>query len=247
MLKFLREVINEDTTHKGRIFDIIVQILIIISLITFSIETLPDLSAHTYETLRTIEVGIVAFFTLEYVLRVLVAEKKSRYIFSFYGIIDLLAILPFYLSGLMNLQALRFLRLLRLLKFTRYNSAIVRVGKAIWLSKEELILFGVFTLMLLYLAALGIYHFEHEAQPEKFRSIFDCLWWAVATLTTVGYGDIYPITLGGRLFTFVILMVGLGVVAVPTGIVASALSSVRKKESEAVENTEDSPVRQDRE
>ncbi len=86
---------------------------------------------------------------------------------------------------------------------------------------------------MLYLAAIGIYYFEHKAQPEVFRSIFDCLWWAVATLTTVGYGDIYPITIAGRLFTFVILMVGLGLIAVPTGIVASALSSVRRQQEQA--------------
>jgi voltage-gated potassium channel len=80
---------------------------------------------------------------------------------------------------------------------------------------------------MLYLAAVGIYHFEHRAQPEVFRSMFDSLWWAVATLTTVGYGDIYPITIGGRLFTFLVLMLGLGLVAVPIGIVASSLSVVR--------------------
>ena len=85
--------------------------------------------------------------------------------------------------------------------------------------------------MLLYLSAVGIYHFEHAAQPENYTSLFDCLWWAVATLTTVGYGDIYPITTGGRLFTFLILMLGLGVVAVPTGVIASALSAVRKNEN----------------
>ncbi len=84
--------------------------------------------------------------------------------------------------------------------------------------------------MMLYLSAVGIYHFEHAAQPEVFSSIFDCLWWAVATLTTVGYGDIYPITVGGRLFTFIILILGLGLVAVPTGIVASSLSSIKRKE-----------------
>ena len=102
--------------------------------------------------------------------------------------------------------------------------------KAIFIAKEELIIFSAVTLMLLYLSAVGIYHFEHAAQPENFKSIFDSLWWAVATLTTVGYGDVYPITLGGRMFTFVILMLGLGVVAVPTGIIASALASVRKNE-----------------
>ena len=160
-------------------------------------------------------------------------KRPLQYARSFYGIIDLLAILPFYLSGTVSLQALRILRLLRLfriLKLARYNAALVRIGKAVSMAKEELVLFSIVTLMLLYLSALGIYHFEHAAQPEHFRSIFDSLWWAAATLTTVGYGDIYPITLGGRLFTFVVLMLGLGVVAVPTGIIASALASVHKRD-----------------
>ena len=86
-------------------------------------------------------------------------------------------------------------------------------------------------MVLLFLSAVGIYHFEHAAQPDVFRSIFDSLWWSVATLTTVGYGDIYPVTLGGKLFTFFVLMIGLGLIAVPTGIVASALSAVRQQQS----------------
>jgi voltage-gated potassium channel len=227
----LKEMILRSDTKKGRVFDIAIQILIIISLVSFSIETLPGLSENTYSILAWIERVVVIIFTVEYFLRIIVSDKKLSYIFSFYGIIDLLAILPFYLSSVVSLQSLRVLRLLRLfriLKLTRYNDATLRVGKAIWIAKEELILFGIITLMLLYLSALGIYHFEHAAQPENFRSIFDSLWWAVATLTTVGYGDVYPITLGGRLFTFIVLMLGLGVVAVPTGIIASALSSVRK-------------------
>jgi voltage-gated potassium channel len=82
----------------------------------------------------------------------------------------------------------------------------------------------------LYLSAVGIYFFEHQAQPEQFKSVFHCLWWAVATLTTVGYGDVFPITAGGRIFTFFVLMVGLGIVAVPAGLVASALSQARRED-----------------
>jgi len=231
-MELLKEIIIRSDTRRGRIFDLIIQVLIVISLISFSIETLPGLSGNTYSFLAGVEVFVVVVFTVEYVLRIIVTEKKLSYIFSFYGVVDLLAILPFYLSGSVSLQAIRILRLLRLfriLKLARYNAALERIGKAIWIAKEELVLFGAVTLMLLYLSALGIYHFEHAAQPEHFRSIFDSLWWAVSTLTTVGYGDIYPVTLGGRLFTFVVLMLGLGVVAVPTGIIASALSTVRKQ------------------
>ena len=98
------------------------------------------------------------------------------------------------------------------------------------LAKEELIMFFSLTCILLYLSAVGIYYFENEAQPETFSSIIDSLWWAVATLTTVGYGDIYPITSGGKLFTFFILMIGLGIVSIPAGIIASAVSEARKME-----------------
>lgn len=233
-MEMLREIILRSETKSGRAFDILIQTLIVISLIAFSVETLPNLSVETYALLNRIEILTVLIFTVEYILRVIVTEKRLSYIFSFYGIIDLLAILPFYLSSSVSLQTLRVLRLLRLfriLKLTRYHEALTRIGKAIFLAKEELVLFSIVTLMLLYLSAVGIYHFEHAAQPEVFKSIFDSLWWGVATLTTVGYGDIYPITLGGRLFTFVVLMLGLGVVAVPTGIIASALATVRKSEA----------------
>lgn len=231
----LREIVLYSESKRGRQFDIFIQILIIISLIAFSIETLPDLSPDIYQLLHGIEVFVVVIFTIEYILRIVLTDKKIAYIFSFYGLIDLLSILPFYLTATVSLQALkilRLLRLLRILKLVRYNQALVRISQAIYLVKEELTLFTIVTLMLLYLSAMGIYHFEHAAQPENFRSIFDSLWWSVVTLTTVGYGDIYPITDGGRIFTFFMLMLGLGIVAIPTGIIASALSSVRNQEDE---------------
>ena len=232
-METLRNIILSSDTKSGRFFDFFIQILIIISLISFSLETLPDLSVTTYEALNNLETFIVVVFSIEYILRIVLTKRKLSYIFSFYGIIDLLATLPFYLLNSVSLQTLRVLRLLRLfriLKLTRYHKALARIGKAIFIAKEELVIFSTVTFMLLYLAAVGIYHFEHAAQPDNFKSLFDSLWWAVATLTTVGYGDVYPITIGGRLFTFVILMLGLGVVAVPTGIIASALASVRKNE-----------------
>lgn len=206
--------------------------LILFSVVTFSIETLPDLSTTTKTFLYYSEIVVVGLFSIEYLYRVYTATQKLRFIFSFYGLVDLLAILPFYLGifvDLRSLRLIRLLRLLRILKLARYNLAILRFMRAIYLAKEELIIFTVASFVLLFLAAVGIYHFEHEAQPEVFRSIFDALWWATATLTTVGYGDIYPITSGGRLFTFGILMVGLGMIAVPTGIIASSLSDVRRQ------------------
>ncbi len=231
----LKEIIDGNGTKAGRTFDLVIQFMIVISIITFSIETLPDLSDNTIDLLSIIETIIVSIFTLEYVARVYVADRKRDYVFSFYGLIDLIAIAPFYLSiglDLRSLRILRMLRLFRLFKLVRYNSAMQRLGRAFYIAKEEVVLFGVVTMMLLYLSAVGIYYFENEAQPEQFKSIFHSFWWAVATLTTVGYGDVYPVTVGGRVFTFLILMIGLGIVAVPAGLLASALSKARQEEQE---------------
>ena len=127
---------------------------------------------------------------------------------SFLGVIDFVAILPFYLSLGIDLRAFRLLRLFRLFKLARYSRAIRRFHRAFLIAREEVILFLVVTVILLYLAAVGIHHFEYEAQPEVFTSLFHSLWWAVTTLTTVGYGDTYPVTVGGRVFTFFILLIG---------------------------------------
>ena len=129
---------------------------------------------------------------------------------------------------LRSLRALQLLRLLRVLKMGRYGGAMDRFLAAIRQTKEELLIFSFIAMILLYLSAMGIYYFEHAAQPDKFSSLFDCIWWAAVTLTTVGYGDIYPITTGGRIFTVFILLLGLGLVAIPTGIVASALLALRR-------------------
>ena len=230
----VKKIIDDtDSTH-GKVFAFTIQLLIVISLVTFTIDTLPDLSQDIKELLYVVEVFTVAIFTIEYILRIIVAENKSRFIFSFFGLVDLFAILPFYISSGVDLRAVRIFRLLRLvriLKLFRYNQAIKRFNRALVIAKEELILFGFVAIIMLYLSAVGIYYFENEAQPDQFRSVLHSLWWAVTTLTTVGYGDMFPVTAGGKFFTFLVLMVGLGIVAVPTGLVASALSQAREEES----------------
>ena len=229
--------VHETDTPAGRAFHLFVLVLIIYSITTLSIETLPDLSPSTRAVLDTSDLIITLLFTMEYVLRVLAAPNKRAYVFSFYGVIDLLAIAPFYLALELDLKGIRALHLFHLFfifKLIRYNTAMQRFVKAFAYLKEELILFLTATGILLYLSAAGIYYFENEAQPDNFQSIFHSLWWAVATLTTVGYGDVYPITVGGRLFTFVVLMIGLGIVAVPAGLIASALSKVREEKEEEV-------------
>ena len=225
----LREIVQESDTKPGRAFDFTVLFLIVFSIITLTVETLPDLPPMAQSVLRVSEVVVTVLFTIEYGLRVATSARKADYFFSFYGIIDLVAILPFYLSlgiDLRALRAVRLLRVFRLYKLTRYTRAMERFGKAIGHAREEAMIFLFATFILLYLSSVGIYYFEHDAQPDTFQSVFHSMWWAVATLTTVGYGDVYPVTLGGKVFTFVVLMCGLGVVAVPAGLVAAALTKV---------------------
>lgn len=211
-----------------------IELLVVANLIALAFETLPNLSTFWQQALWSFEVFCAAVYTVEYAVRVQLARPRWRYVTSFYGITDLLAILPFYLMVAFNMQAVRafrLLRLLRLFKLVRYTNAVQRFRRAFVIARDDLVLFGVSALIVLYLAAIGIYHFEHEAQPDRFSSVFDSLWWAVATLTTVGYGDIYPVTPGGRFFTFFVLVLGLGFVAVPSGLIASALSRVRAEEA----------------
>jgi len=209
-----------------------VSLLIIVSVVSYSLTTLPNLDPKTTKFLHWLEVGIIVLFTIEYIFRVIAAASKTRFVLSFNGLVDLLVILPFYLSMAANLQALRLLRLIRLIKLmklVRYSNAVNNLVSAIRATKDELAIFLLASLIVIYLAAFGIFHFENPVQPDVYRSIFDCLWWAVITLTTVGYGDLYPITVGGRVFTFLILMVGVGLVAVPTGLISSSLTSIKEK------------------
>ncbi|MEN8786272.1 MAG: ion transporter [Flavobacteriales bacterium] len=207
----------------------------LISLISFAIETLPNNSEETKKVLFLIELISVIIFSVEYLLRVYSAKSPLKYIFSFFGIIDLLAILPFYLKFAIDLRALRVFRVFRIfraLKLIRYNKALLRFHVAAKMVKEEMVLFFIVTAILVFLSASGIYFFENEAQPEVFSSIFHSFWWAIVTLTTVGYGDVYPITVGGKIFTFFVLIIGVGVVTVPAGIIATALTSARNMEKE---------------
>ena len=234
---FVSQSINHD--EKGRAsfgrWEFFIQFLILTSLVAFALETIPVLPEWARSCFRTLEITTIAVFTVEYLLRLLLSRPRAGYAFSFLGVVDLIAIIPFYLSlgvDLRTLRAIRMIRLFRLLKLARYSRAMKRLRNAFLIAKEELVLFGAAALIVLYLASVGIYYCEREAQPEAFASVFHALWWAVVTLTTVGYGDVFPVTLGGKIFTFLVLVIGLGIVAVPTGLFASALSRAREMEEE---------------
>ncbi len=235
MKKFekLKIFIEQNDTKGGKYFDIFIQLLILLSILSFTIETIPDISPELRDIFNYLEIISISIFTVEYILRLFVADSRIKFIFSFYGMIDLFAILPFYVASGIDLRSIRIFRLFRLIrlfKLFRYSKAIKRYKQAFSSIKIELAIFLSATLFLLYISSVGIYYFENEAQPEQFSSVFHCMWWAVATLTTIGYGDMYPVTAGGKIFTSIIVVIGLGVVAVPTGLIASALTKVNNEE-----------------
>ena len=166
MREKLKILVEDNTTRGGRLFDYTIQLLILLSLAAVSIETLPGIEADTKQYLHAFEIFCIAVFTIEYLLRVYVASHPFKYIFSFYGIVDLLAILPFFLRWAIDLRPLRTFRIFRIfraLKLIRYNRALRRFHIAARIVKEEMVLFLIVTCILMYLAGSGIYFFEHEA------------------------------------------------------------------------------------
>ena len=183
----LKRIVEHSDTRAGRWFDTVIFVLIVVSLVTFSIDTLPNLPPAAPAVLYWIEFATVLLFTGEYLLRLAVAESRWRFVRSFFGVIDLVAILPFYLAAGVDLRAVRtfrLLRLIRILKLARYNDAIRRMHRAAVIVREELVLFLSVALILIFLSAVGIYYFESGSQPEHFASVFHSLWWAIVTLTT---------------------------------------------------------------
>lgn len=220
-------------------FDYTIMALIVLSMITMSLETLPSISPAAILAFNTIEVFIVVVFTIEYILRIWTAEKPLKYMFSFLGIVDLVAIIPFWLATGVNLQgarAFRLIRMIRVLKILRYMSALKRLERAIKLVQEELIVFGILAVIIIFVTSVGIYQFEHEAQPEAFPSIPHSVWFSIVSLTAVGYGDVTPITVGGKIFTSLILVVGLAIVAIPTALIVSGLTRAKFERREKKKN-----------
>jgi voltage-gated potassium channel len=211
-------------------FDIIIEIIIILSLMLFAVETLPNLDVKIQRLLDLSEIGVVIIFSIEYVIRLI--HGRFKYIFSFFGIIDLLSIVPFFIFFIPELaviKVLRLIRLLRIIKLARYANALKKVGKAVAQVKKELIVYMILNFCILYIIAVAMYYIESSQQPDKFSSILHSLWWAVVTLTTIGYGDVVPVTTLGKLFTGIISIMGIGVITIPTGLIASTLIKSREK------------------
>lgn len=213
---------------------VIVNTLIIIAQ-TFS------LPSRINRIFNIIEVVSVAIFTIEYVLRVWTSDlmrpslprwkARIRYVFSFMALIDLFAILPFYLPFVIRLdlrvlRMLRIIRLFRLFKVERYSSALDAIGEVLHRKKSQLLSSIFVVVLLMVMSAVIMYEVEHDAQPEAFENAFSSLWWAVATLTTVGYGDVYPVTVLGKILSATIALLGIGLVAIPTGIISAGFTEI---------------------
>jgi len=218
----------------SRIFDDVIMLLIVFSVVSVFLCTfhIPD---WLLRTLIRIEVGSLVIFTIEYALRIWTANllypdlgpirSRIRYILSPMAIIDLISILPFLLPFMpytfVGVRAFRLVRLLRVFKLNRYSDALAAIGDVFRRKAQQIVASIFFVFIILVLASLLIYYAEHDAQPEQFENAFSGLWWAVATLTTVGYGDIYPITPIGRFLGAIIAILGIGMVAVPTSILSA--------------------------
>jgi len=208
--------------------EIAISVAVFASIAIMALETfsLPNEWIHL---LFLADVSLSVIFVIEYVLRIFTAENKRAYITSFYGLIDLVALLPLLVhaaASLRVLRLLRVLRVLRLLKITRYTNAIDRYKLALKSVVAEATLFASVAAIFIISFAFLIYEVEHKSQPELYRNIFDSIWWAVISLTSVGYGDVYPVTAAGRMLTLAMVLTGMGIVAVPTALLASALSRV---------------------
>lgn len=222
----------------SKIVDILIIVLIFINVVIVIADTF-NVSAEFRAVMNATETVSVVIFTAEYLVRVWTADltfpeapplrARLKYIFSFQAIIDIVALLPFYLPflfpvNLVVLRVFRVFRLLRLFKVNRYTHALASIGEVFKQKSSQLISSMLVVVLLMIIASVLMYNVEHDVQPEVFDNALSGLWWAVATLTTVGYGDIYPITPAGKVLSAIIALLGIGLVAVPTGIITSGFS-----------------------
>ena len=220
--------------------DSFIMILVAVNIIAIIAESIAPIHQAYASYFHQLEVFSVIIFTLEYVLRIWASPpgKKSAYIFSFHGIVDFVATVPFYLQVLvpgLDLRFLRVLRMLRILKFSHYNSALEDLSHAIYHERDTFISAMYIFFIGLLMTSTSMYFVEHAAQPDKFASIPEAMWWSIITLTTVGYGDVSPVTAIGKIIGAITALMGVCSVALLTGIIANAFAKLvdrRKSEFE---------------
>lgn len=236
MKQKIYNVLEKEGSPANMIFEYFIVTLILLNVVAIGIDTLKDLKPGVIIVLRIFEAFSIAIFSIEFLMRVYISDlthpaktkfrSAIRFIFSFFGLIDLVAILPFYLPFLIKAD-MRFLRILRLLRFfrifklSRYNATLKMIWDVIREKKSEFVMTFFVSILMLLVSAFLMYYVENPAQPDKFRNIFSSLWWAVATLTPLGYGDVAPITTPGKFISAIMAIVGIGLIALPTGIISA--------------------------
>lgn len=242
----LHEIIYEADTPAGKFFDIILLIAILVSVVAVMLESVSSIDAKYHAELNLLEWIITILFTIEYIARIIAIKRPKKYIFSFFGMIDLLSTIPKYLSlliggthALIAFRALRLLRVFRILKLVRFIGASRMLTKALITSRAKILVFLFFVLILCTL--LGTIMYLIEGNPSGFSSIPISIYWAIVTLTTVGYGDIHPITPLGQLIASIIMILGYSIIAIPTGIVGAEYVKNTEKDK-AHTNTQTCPT-----
>ncbi len=240
---------SEETRDKGfpKYFNYFIMTLILVNVVTMILETVKVIYEPYHTYFHAFELFVIAVFTCEYIMRILTADLafpcgnrlKSilKYMFSFYGLIDLLAILPFYMPftklDLRIVRTLRLLRFLRLFKITRYNNSMELIKSVMSEKRSELGVTCFVIIIVMIIASFLMFYAENAAQPDHFPNVLACIWWSIVTLTTVGYGDVFPVTGIGRFIGGVIAFLGIGLVALPTGIISAGfLEKLNEKNKE---------------
>lgn len=236
---------SDESNFASTLVEWFILVLILLSVVSVILETVSNLEAPMGQVFRWFEVFSITVFTAEYLLRIWSCTTnpkyshpvwgRIRYAFSFMALIDFVAIIPFYIPFIIPLdlrfiRAIRVMRMFRLLKVGRYSNAVTESIKVLHSRKEHLIITLTMIMILLVLISGVMYVVEHEAQPEGFSNIPNTMWWAVCTMTTVGYGDVYPVTPLGKFFAGIISLLGVGLFAVPAGIISSGFYDVMQQE-----------------
>ena len=239
----LHEIIFEADTPMGKLFDVILLILILLSVIVVMLESVKSIDLQYHRLFYVFEWIITIFFTLEYIARIITVKKPKHYIFSFYGIIDFIATIPLYLSFifigsnyLLTVRALRLLRVFRILKITRYVGEGNKLRKSLIASRVKIFIF-IFAILIVAVIA-GTLMYLIEGEESGFKSIPVSVYWCIVTLTTVGFGDIAPVTAAGRFLATFIMILGYGVIAVPTAIISTQYMSRDREEGSVQLNTQ---------
>ncbi|MGB5981116.1 MAG: ion transporter [Nonlabens sp.] len=240
----IHEIIYEADTPMGKLFDVVLLGVIIISLILVCLESVPALDKKYHDEFILAEWIITVFFTLEYFLRIYSINKPTKYIFSFFGIVDFLSTIPMYLTfffgginALIAFRSLRLLRVFRILKITRYIGEADKLKKAIKLSSPKIAVFLFAVMVLSIIMGTLMYLVEGPIEGSKFTSIPTSIYWCIVTLTTVGFGDIAPQTPLGQFIAAIIMIMGYGIIAVPTGIVSAEYSQSDKEEEKDINSS----------